>query len=404
MQTASTSTSLETSKGSQIEFPSWPYFAPDEIAAATAVLESGKVNYWTGPEGRQFELEFATFTGTKHAIALANGTVALELALEVLGIGRGDDVVTTSRTFIASASCAVMRGARPICADVDRDSQNITAETIKAVLTPSTKAIIAVHLAGWPCDMDPILDLARDRGIKVIEDCAQSIGATYKSRPVGSLGDIAAFSFCQDKIMTTGGEGGMLTTNDERLWEKAWSFKDHGKSYEAVYRRQHAPGFRWLHESFGTNWRITEMQSAIGRVALQKIPSWISARRRHAAILTNGFTSLDGIRVTVPGPEIEHAYYKYYIFVDRSALRSDWNRDRIMNEISGGGVPCFSGSCSEVYLEKAFSDAMRPSSRLGNAKELGETSLMFLVHPTLTDEHMTRTAEVVSKVMKKAVR
>ena len=186
-------------------FSPWPYFAPDEIAAAVRVLESGNVNYWTGNEGRQFELEFAEFAGCRHAVAVANGTVALELALRTLGIGPGDEVVTSSRTFIASASCAVAVGARPVCADVDRDSGNITADTIRAVLTPATKAMVVVHLAGWPCEMDPILELAHERRLKVIEDCAQAHGATYKGRPAGSLGDIAAFSFCQDKIMTLPG-------------------------------------------------------------------------------------------------------------------------------------------------------------------------------------------------------
>src|ERR1039457_148016 len=256
-------------------FPPWPYFAPDEIEAAASVLRSGKVNYWTGEEGRQFEREFAEFTGCKHAIALANGTVALEAALRALGIGPGDEVITSSRTFMASASCAAAVGARPVIADVHRDSQNITAGSIRKVLSPRTKAIVDVHLAGWPCEMDPILELAAEHGLKVVEDCAQAHGATYKGRPVGSMGDVNAFSFCQDKIMSTGGEGGLLTTNDAEVWARAWAFKDHGKSYDAGYNRTHPPGFRWLHESFGTNWRLTEMQSALGRVLLRKLPHMV---------------------------------------------------------------------------------------------------------------------------------
>lgn len=249
----------------------WPFFADDEIEAAVQVLRSGRVNYWTGTVGRLFEKEFAAFVGCDHAVAVVNGTAALECALKALGIGPGDEVITTSRTFIASASCAVMLGARPVIADVDHDSQNITAESISRVLTPRTKAIVAVHLAGWPCEMDEILALAHERGIKVVEDCAQAVGATYKGRPIGSLGDVAAFSFCQDKIMTTAGEGGMVTTNSAELWNSMWSLKDHGKSYVAVYHREHAPGFRWLHESFGTNWRLTEVQSAVGRIQLRKL-------------------------------------------------------------------------------------------------------------------------------------
>lgn len=385
--------------------PSWPFFEQDEIDAVTEVLRSGKVNYWTGQEGRLFEQEFAAFTDCKYAVAVANGTVALELALYALGIGPGDEVIVTSRTFIASASCVVMRGARPVMADVDPVSQNITAETVKAALTPRTKAIIAVHLAGWPCDLDPILELAREKGLFVLEDCAQAHGATYKGRPVGSLGDVAAFSFCQDKIITTGGEGGMLTTNSKEIWEKAWSYKDHGKSYEAVYHRQHPPGFRWLHESFGTNWRLTEMQSAIGRVALRKLPGWLQIRRRNAAILTEYFANLPALRVTPPPDTVGHAYYKYYTFVRPEALKGNWDRDRIMAAINAEGIPCFTGSCSEIYLEKAFAkNGLRPPERLKAAKELGETSLMFLVHPTLSEKDMADTCLAVEKVLSAAAR
>lgn len=379
-------------------FASWPCFSDDEIEAAVEVLRSGKVNYWTGLQGRLFESEFAEFAGCKHAIALANGTVALECALKALGIGPGDEVVTTSRTFIASASCAVMLGARPVIADVDLCSQNITAESIRNVLTSRTKAIVAVHLAGWPCEMDDIVALARERGIHVVEDCAQATGATYNGRPVGSLGDVAAFSFCQDKIMTTAGEGGMVTTNSTELWNTMWSLKDHGKSYDAVYHGEHGPGFRWLHESFGTNWRLTEVQSAVGRIALRKLPGGLSIRRKYAQMLTDEFTALPGLRVTIPPKHIEHAYYKYYVFLRPEALRSEWTRDRIVEAIKAKGVPCFSGSCSEIYLEKAFAPEWRPLERLAVARELGETSLMFLVHPTLNEEDIRATCEAVREV------
>jgi len=380
-------------------FAPWPSFADDEIQAAKYVLESGKVNYWTGDEGRKFESEFAAFTGCKHAIALTNGTVALELALYALGIGAGDEVVVASRTFIASASCAVMRGATPVLADIDKDSQNVTAGTVEAVLTPHTRAIIAVHLAGWPCDMDPILALARDRGLKVIEDCAQAHGATYKGRPVGSMGEIGAFSFCQDKIMTTGGEGGLLTTNDPELWARAWSFKDHGKSYDAVYNQQHAPGFRWLHGSFGTNWRLTEMQAAIGRVFLRKLPQMVQKRRHLAGILSAGFAKIPALRITIPPVEFYHSYYKYYAFLRTEYLRDGWDRQRVVDAVNAEGIPCFAGSCSEIYLEKAFPEDWRPHPRLREARSLGETSLMFLVHPTLTEADMHDTVNAVQKVL-----
>lgn len=389
-------------RGERLTFPPWPHFAPEEIDAVTAVLRSGKVNYWTGDQGRQFEVEFARYVGCKYAVCVANGTVALELALQALGIGPGDEVITTPRTFIASASCVVMRGARPVCVDVERTSQNITADTIRQAITPRTKAIIAVHLAGWPCDMDPILQLAAEFHLQVIEDCAQAHGATYKGRQVGSLGCIAAFSFCQDKILTTGGEGGMVTTNDAELWRRAWSYKDHGKSHDAVYRRDHPPGFRWLHESFGTNWRMTEMQSSLGRELLKKLPDWVATRRKYASHLDEGLERILSLRVTSPPPDVSHAYYKYYAFVRPERLRPGWDRDRIMAEVNEAGVPCSSGSCSEIYLEQAFPPDMRPSGSLPTARELGKTSLMFLVHPTLSEKHIEFTIDTVSRVMMRA--
>jgi len=388
----------------QVPFAPWPQFEQDEIEAAVRVLQSGRINYWTGEEGRQFEKEFAAQTGSKYGVAVANGTVALELALYALGIGPGDEVIVPCRTFIASASCAVMRGAKPVLADVDPQSQNLTADTIRPLITPRTKAIIAVHLAGWPCEMVPILALAREHDLRVIEDCAQSHGATYNGRPVGSFGDVAAFSFCQDKIMSTGGEGGMLTTSQEAIWERAWSFKDHGKSYDAVYNRQHPIGFKWLHESFGTNWRLTEFQSALGRVLLRKLPVMVDVRRKNAAILTHEFQQISALRVTRPPDHIRHSYYKYYFFIRPELLGDGWTRDRILSAILAEGIPCYSGVCSEIYLEKAFTPSLRPAERRRISQELGATSLMFLVHPTLSDSDMHETCRAVSKVVYAATR
>lgn len=388
-----------------LSFPKWPFYDADERQAVDRVLQSGNVNYWTGQECREFEREYAAAAGTRHAIALTNGTVALELALYALGIGDGDEVVTTPRTFIASASCAVARGAKPVLADVDRDSQNITAQTIERVLTSRTKAIIAVHLAGWSCDLDPILALAKSRGIAVIEDCAQAHGAFYKGRPVGGIGDFGAFSFCQDKIITTAGEGGMLTLNDESAWAKAWAYKDHGKSFDTVYNKQHPPGFRWLHESFGTNWRLTEPQAAVGRLQLGKLPEWIARRRANAQRLIEGLSSLPCLRVPLPAADFYHSYYKFYAFINPETLKTGWSRDRFMSEVEARGVPCFSGSCSEIYLEKAFDlNGFRPAERLPVARELGETSLMLLVHPTLSGEHMDRVVDAVRDVAEGATR
>lgn len=381
-------------------FPPWPSFTDEEAESVKNVLLSNQVNYWTGDECREFEKEFATWVGTDYAVALANGTLALDVALKALNIGPGDEVVVTPRTFLASASCIINVGAKPVFADVDRNSQNITAESIRVVITPRTKAIICVHLAGLPCDMDPIMALANDHGIYVIEDCAQAHGARYKGRMVGSLGHIGAWSFCQDKIMTTGGEGGMVTTNNRDWWSAMWSFKDHGKSWEAVYERDHPSGFRWVHESFGTNWRMLEMQAAIGRIQLKKMPVWNAQRKANAERIAAVCRRYAAVRVADISAEIEHAYYKYYVFVEPGNLADGWTRDRIVHEISARGVPCLQGTCSEVYLEKAFDNTdYRPAQRLKIAQELGETSIMFLVHPTLTAADMDKTSRVVGEVL-----
>ena len=386
-------------------FPPWPYFDKEQRAAVISVLDSGRVNYWTGKEGQLFEKEFAAYTKCGYALALANGTVALELALHVLGIGPGDEVIVTSRSFIASASCVALCGARPVFADVDPENQNITAATIVPLITQRTRAVIAVHLAGWPCDMEPIMGVAKEHGLKVIEDCAQALGATYKGRPVGSLANVATFSFCHDKILSTGGEGGMLTTDDRDLWEAAWAYKDHGKNYaKAANAGEYGPTFQWLHESFGTNWRLTEMQAAIGRIQLRKLAQWVSIRRENAGLLTGAFGSAPGLRITRPPEDTNHAYYKYYAFIEPSMLRKGWDRDRIVEAINAEGVPCYSGSCSEIYLEKAFDKDMQPAERLPVAQTLGETSIMFLVHPTLGAAEMTDACKATEKVLRAATR
>jgi dTDP-4-amino-4,6-dideoxygalactose transaminase len=380
-------------------FSSWPSFSIEEAAAVSNVLLSNKVNYWTGTECREFEKEFAAWCGSEFAVALGNGTLALDVALKALGVSHGDDVVVTPRTYLASVSSVVTAGANPVFADVDLNSQNITAESIRAVLTPNTKAVVVVHLAGMPADMDPIMVLAKDKGFAVIEDCAQAHGAYYKGRAVGTIGHVGAWSFCQDKIMTTGGEGGMVNTNDKALWEFMWSYKDHGKSYEAVYNREHPPGFRWLHESFGTNWRMTEMQAAIGRIQLKRMSDWTAKRRYHADKIDKALSHFDCVRLVSVPDNCIHAEYKHYCFIEPEKLSDNWTRDRIVEAIVASGVPCFQGSCSEVYLEKAFDNTgWRPKESLPNAKKLGETSIMFLVHPTLTEEDISLTCAAIQNV------
>jgi dTDP-4-amino-4,6-dideoxygalactose transaminase len=385
------------------KFSSWPSFTSEEANSVRDVLLSNKVNYWTGNECREFEKEFAVWSNSKYAIALGNGTLALDSAFKALDIGVSDEVIVTARTYIASVTSIVNAGTIPIFADVDLNSQNITPESIRSKITKKTKAIVCVHLAGWPCEMDRIMDLAKEFNLYVIEDCSQAHGAKYKGKPVGSIGNIGCWSFCQDKIMTTGGEGGMVITNDKSLWSKMWSYKDHGKSYEAVYERKHSEGFRWLNESFGTNWRMTEMQGAIGRIQLKRMPDWHANRITNAKKIWNTAKKCQGLRVPNIPDYIEHAAYKCYVFVAPKALKNGWSREKVIKEIRKMGVPCDFGACPEVYLEKAFDNTgLRPNERLVNAKELGETSIIFLVHPTLTKEEIQKTCDTIISVMKLA--
>jgi dTDP-4-amino-4,6-dideoxygalactose transaminase len=384
-------------------FSPWPDFDADEKQAVLEVLDSNKVNYWTGQKGREFEKQFAAYFDCKYAIAVANGTVALDLAWQALDLPKGSEVIVTSRTFIASISSIVLAGLKPVFADIDRDTQNITVETIKPYIGEKTSAILCVHLAGWPCEMDDIVALAKRYNLFVVEDCAQAHGAKYKGNPVGGLGDIAAWSFCQDKIMTTAGEGGMVTTNNKTLWEKVWSFKDHGKSWAAIYEKEHPLGFRWLHESFGTNWRMLEIQAAVGLKQLEKMPAWTQTRSKYSQQIFATAKGFSALRVPTVPDYIEHAFYKCYVFVEPDKLNTGWNRDRIIAELNQLDVPCFSGSCSEVYKEKAFDDTgYRPKNRLSNAIELGVTSLMFLVHPTLKQVEINKCCSALVQVMKSA--
>lgn len=381
----------------------WPVYDDAQIADVVSVLRSGQVNAWTGPHVANFEHAYAKFLNRKHAIGVANGSLALDLSLYAIGVGEGDEVIVTPRSFVASAACVPLAGGIPVFADIDRDSQNLTAATIEEKITRRTRAIIAVHLAGWPCDMSPIVELAHRHRIWLIEDCAQAHGAEYAGRPVGSFGDIAAFSFCQDKIITTGGEGGLVAMDDDNLWKKCWSFKDHGKAYDSVFGAAHPPGFRWLHESFGTNMRMTSIQAVLGLKQLERLPIWHEHRTRNAQMLRARLGRCSALRIPYPPSGVRHGWYRFYAFVRPNALKDGWCRDRILAGIQARNVPCFSGSCSEIYLEKAFrSQGLGPMERLPNARELGETSLAFLVDPSLDAETMASHASAICEVVELA--
>lgn len=397
-----------------MDFAPWPHFEDDEIEAVAKVLRSGKVNQWTGKEITAFEREFAQYIGTDYSVALANGSLALDLALMAFNIGKGDEVIVTPRSFIASVSCVVLRGATPVFVDVDPVSQNITLKTISNGVTAKTKAVIAVNLAGWPCELDKILSFCRQNGIVLIEDCAQSHGAMYKGKKAGSFGDCAIFSFCQDKIMTTGGEGGMLVTNNREVWESVWSYKDHGKNFEKVFAENQAPGFKWFASRFGTNCRMTELQAAMGRIQLKKLDEQVEKRRKFADLFNRAFGGLPGLRTTIPGDGVYHSYYKYYVFINPEELRAGWNRSVVVEALNKRGIPCNTGICPEIYLEEAFEqnshkiegpeNGIAGAIRLPVAKQLGETSMMFMVHPTLDTKSIQLVIEQVKMIMEKACR
>lgn len=396
-----------------MEFAPWPVFSDDEIQAVVNVLKSGNVNQWTGTEVQAFEKEFAGYVGTRYAVALANGSLALDMALAALDIGKGDEVIVTPRSFVASAACVALRGATPVFVDVDPVSQNIHMSTIAAGVTSKTRAVIAVNLAGWPCDLEQIRIFCRDKGLYLIEDCAQAHGAKLNGKMAGSFGDCAVFSFCQDKIMTTGGEGGMLVTDNADIWKKVWSMKDHGKDYSKTFCQDHDPGFRWLVNRFGTNGRMTEMQAAIGRVMLEKLDGWVAKRRSYADRLTQGFKHTPGLRLTVPGPDVYHAYYKYYLFVNPDELQQGWDRDMLVDRFNRAGVPCHTGICPEIYREQAFRQVphrlegavqnSKDEAYLPVARQLGASSIMFMVHPTLSLKCMDHVIEQVNRILAQAV-
>ena len=404
MSTPDLSELIAIPKASLTQAP-WPVFDTEQVQAVTHVLESGKVNYWTGQTGREFENEFAAWCGSKKSLAISNGTATLELILRGLRLKPGDEVITTPRTFIASSSACAFHGIVPVLADIDTDSGNITPETVAPLITNKTRAILPVHLGGWPCDMEGFQSLAEQHRLHVIEDCAQAHGASVNGKSVGTFGIANSWSFCQDKIMTTGGEGGMVTTDDEELWARMWSLKDHGKNFDTVYNRQHPPGFRWLHETWGTNWRMTEMQSAIGRVQLTRMPDWHNQRKANAHRFIQHFKELSAVRIPLPAAGLTHAWYRLYVYIRPEALKDGWNRDRIQAECGALGVPLSVGSCSEIYKEKAFKMChLGPKEPLPGAAELTETALAFLVHPGLTEAMIDETAAIFSHVVKTATR
>lgn len=385
-------------------------FDCDEIDAVEDVLRSGRVNYWTGSACKEFEAAWSAAHGGVRAISMANGSVTMEAALRALGIGAGDEVIVSPRSYVASAMCVLLAGATPVFADVDPTSGCITPETADAVRSPRTRAIIPVHIGGWPCDMHGLTAWAAPQGIHIIEDCAQAHGAHIAGRPVGTFGTFASWSFCQDKIMTTGGEGGMLCTADESLHARCWSFSQHGKdAFEA--RAPHAPdvpgSFRWMIRHEGTNLRMTEMQAAIGICQLRKLQSWVDARRRNSLIMQDALRSVAGL--SVPATPEGHAHYRCVAFVEGPDAPA--RRDLMLRALGAEGIPAMHGSCGEIYREDVFTarnltpaamgrGILDSEGRLPTARRLHETCLTFLVHHTIDEESMRAYASSVARCLR----
>jgi len=337
-----------------------------------------------------------------YAVAVANGSLALEAILRAHGIGPADEVIVTPRSFIASASCVDLVGAKPMFADIDIDSELITPATVRPLIGPRTKAVIVVHLNGRPADMLGFMELARRHDVLIFEDCAQAHGARINGKLVGSFGHASAFSFCQDKIITTGGEGGMALFKDEIAWKHAWSYKDHGKDYDASFNGERGRGFRWLHESFGSNWRLTELQAAIGLVQLSKLPTWTAARTAIAQQLSEWLGIYRSVHITPLPTGYEHAYYRFEFRVNPEDLQEGWNRDRLMTALMCEGIPCLVGACPEIYLEGAYAKSLREFKRLPNAAYLRDVSLALLVAPTFDPAFLNDCRVAIDKVFQAA--
>ena len=375
----------------------WPFITDKMCSEVNKILKSGKLNQWNNNKVNEFEKKFSEYINSNYAVAVFNGTVALELCIKTLDLKLNDEVIVTPRTFIASGSCCAWLGLKPVFVDVDINSQNITLDSIKSAITEKTKAVILVHLAGWPCELEEIVNFCRNKGIYIIEDCAQAHGAKYNNKSVGTWGDINAWSFCQDKIITTGGEGGMVTTNNADLYKRAWSLKDHGKDYDTVFNKEHPPGFRWLHKNIGTNWRMMPIQAVIGIEALNLLDDWVNHRRMIANIYNENLKDISGVRLTLPPENIYHSYYKYYFFIESANFNI--SRDEIIDKINDKNIFCQVGSCSEIYKEIALQD-FKPSKKLINAKKLFETAILLKCDPTITKDIAMRNINDIKSILK----
>lgn len=409
-----------------IEKKNWPQYTDKIISGVSEILCSGKVNQWTGTKVKEFEKKYCDYFGCKYAVAVSNGSVAIELCLRAINLKEGDEVIVTPRSFLASASSINICGGIPVFVDVDYETQNITLENIQAGYSDKTKAVILVHLAGLSCKkIDEIINWCHLKNIYVIEDCAQCHGAKYKNQYLGTFGDINAWSFCQDKIISTGGEGGMVTTNNEFLFKKVWSFKDHGKNYDKtnygnntkqeIQTKNKAGHHNFLHDTIGSNYRMTEIQASIGIDSLDLLQNWIEIRRYNANLLSNCLVKYDFIKILnwhkyedyynqYDMKHIKtyyHCYYKYYFYINRDYFGYENIRNIILDEFIKNGICASVGSNSEIYKELCYGENnnYRIGQECTNAKEIGKSCIMLQTDPTYTKEYMVYFIDKIQKIL-----
>lgn len=404
----------------EIGFPMWPQFAPETLEDVLEPIRNGKVNYWTGTKGMEFEEAWRKWIGAKMAISCTNGTAALHIAISSLGIGPGDEVIVPSYSFIASSFAIVQAGAIPVFCDVT-DDHTIDPALIEGLITPRTKGIVVVHLYGIVADMGPIMEIAKKHNLKVIEDCAQCFGGTYKGVKAGMIGDVGCFSFCQSKHFTTGGEGGMVVTNDEELGWECRSFRDHG--YDVKQRMNMLAleeKLPYIHTRVGFNYRMTEIQSIFGLNELKRFDSWNLARRKkYAKMYDEAFTGLEGIaKLPVNTEERQCAYWWYPINLDIDKL--DIQAPEFVKELGKEGIPCYGIQWPEAYEERAYRElngfgtahfTFRSKEYTNpeavkydqvicpNAKRLRSVTFSLFLHPSWEEVHINRCIEGVKKVL-----
>ena len=389
-------------------------YSKKQIFDVVRLLNNNKTNYWTGNHGRLFETEFSKYHVLKYSICVSNGSVALEIALKALDLKKNSAIIVTPRSFIISASCVLNVGLKPIFADVDLNG-NINIEGIRKTYKTGVKAIIVVHLNGLSCDLDPIVQFAKEKKLYLIEDCSQAHGAIYKGKKVGTFGDIATWSFCQDKIISTGGEGGMISTNNKKLWKKCWSYKDHGKNYNSVFYKKHKTGFKWLHDNLGSNYRMTEMQAAIGRTQLKNLDNQLKIRNAIANLYLNDLKDYyqkyhllqkpDFKCQTCPFKQNEkkcnkclHAFYRLNLFTNKNKIK----QIKLIEQFNKNKINCSVGSCPEIYREKIFKKLkLYLKQRLPNAKLLGESSIMFPIDPGRSKVKVKTEINSIKKILNK---